>query len=296
MRQKMKGVIFLNPFLVPEQSVHQAERLKEEFNNLGVGVEIVCDGFKRVQVDGNDTVINMYVPDFAIYLDKDKYLSGILEKSGLRLFNRHEAVRVCDDKAQTYIALTGNGIKFPKTIFGALCYKTDGVIKDDWADSIGNNLGYPLIVKEGYGSMGKGVYLANDKDQLLSIMEKVKLKPHLFQEYISFKKGVDVRVIVIGGKTVAYMERRNDQDYRSNVGQGGKGVKIELSEKFKKVAESCAEILALDYCGVDLLYGKNGEPIVCEVNSNAFFDGIESVTGVNVAKKYAEYIIKTIYK
>ncbi len=292
----MKGVIFINPFLVPEQSVHQAERLKTEFNNLGVDIDIVADGFSRVQVDGDDTIIDMYAPDFAIYLDKDKYLSEILEKGGLRLFNRHDAVRVCDDKGQTYIALTGNGIKFPKTIFGALCYKKDGIIKEEWADDIAQNLGYPVIIKECFGSMGKGVYLAKDKDELLSIMEKVKLKPHLFQEYIPYKKGVDVRVIVIGGKTVACMERRNSEDYRSNVGQGGQGVKMELPEKFQIVAESCAEILGLDYCGVDLLYGKNGEPIVCEVNSNAFFDGIENVTGVNVAKKYAEYIVKTIYK
>ena len=291
----MKGVIFINPFLVPEQSVHQAERLKTEFNNLGVDIDIISDGFSRVQVDGKETLIDICAPDFAIYLDKDKYLSEILEKSGLRLFNRHDAVRVCDDKGQTYIALTGKGVKFPKTIFGALCYKSDGEIKDEWVNNIFQNLEFPIIVKESFGSMGKGVHLANDKAELLKIMNQVKLKPHLFQEYIPFKKGVDVRVIVIGGKAVACMERRNDNDYRSNVGQGGQGVKIELPESFKAVAENCAEILGLDYCGVDLLYGKDGEPIVCEVNSNAFFDGIESVSGVNVAKKYAEYIIKTIY-
>ena len=131
MEQKMKGVIFLNPFLVPEQSVHQAERLKKEFNNLGVDIDIISDGFSRVQVDGNDTIIDMCAPDFAIYLDKDKYLSEILEKGGLRLFNRHDAVRVCDDKGQTYIALTGNGIKSPKTVFGALCYGGAYKKKDD---------------------------------------------------------------------------------------------------------------------------------------------------------------------
>ena len=109
-------------------------------------------------------------------------------------------------------------------------------------------------------------------------------------------EGVDVRVIVIGGKTVASMERRNKDDFRSNVAQGGCGVKIDLPENFQIVAESCAEILGLDYCGVDLLYGNDGEPYVCEVNSNAFFGGIEEATGVNVAKLYAEHIIKTIYK
>ena len=107
---------------------------------------------------------------------------------------------------------------------------------------------------------------------------------------------MDVRVIVIGGHTVAAMERRNDGDFRSNVAQGGSGEKIDLLEEFRIVAESCAEILGLDYCGVDLLYGKDGEPIVCEVNSNAFFSGIEKATGVNVAKAYAEHIINNLSK
>jgi RimK family alpha-L-glutamate ligase len=144
--------------------------------------------------------------------------------------------------------------------------------------------------------MGKGVYKANNLDELLSVMEEVKLKPHLFQEYIPYKTGVDVRVIVIGGKAVACMERINKEDFRSNVARGGMGEKIELSNEFKAVAESCTKILGLDYCGVDLLYGKDGEPIVCEVNSNAFIGGIEQVTGVNVARLYVEHVIREIKK
>lgn len=290
----MKGLIFINPYLIPKESVYQAERLKDEFTKLGVSVDIISDGFSRVSLVGNGAKADLPAPDFAVYLDKDKYLSNVLSKGGLRLFNRHEAVRVCDDKAETYIALCGKGIKFPKTVFGGLCYRADLNIKEEWADKIVNTLGYPVIVKESFGSMGKGVYKADNREQLLSVMEKVKLKPHLYQEYISYKKGVDVRVIVIGGRAVAAMERRNSDDFRSNVAQGGEGVKIELTEEFRFVAESCAKILRLDYCGVDLLYGENGEPIVCEVNSNAFIGGIEKATGVNIAKEYAEYIIKTV--
>ena len=70
--------------------------------------------------------------------------------------------------------------------------------------------------------------------------------------------------------------------------------KIELSKEFLAVAERTAEILDLDYCGVDLLYGDDNSPYVCEVNSNAFFKGIEKVTGENVAEKYAQYIIEKI--
>ena len=290
----MKGLIFINPFLVPKESVHQAERLKDEFNKLGVEVEIISDGYLRLSVEGERVFANLISPDFAIYLDKDKYLSEILTKRGLRLFNKHDAVRVCDDKGETYIALIGQGVKFPKTIFGALCYNESLEVKRESAKSIGKTLGYPVIVKESFGSMGKGVYKADTEDELFEIMKKVKTRPHLFQQYIGVKKGVDVRVIVIGGKVVAAMERVNKNDFRSNVARGGAGVKIELPEKFKATAENCAKVLELDYCGVDLLYGDDGAPIVCEVNSNAFFDGIEEVTGVNVAKAYAEYVITTI--
>lgn len=292
----MKGLIFINPFLVPKESVHQAERLKEEFNNLGVEAEIISDASTRIAMHSEGMTARIPKPDFVVYLDKDKYLSNALEKGGARLFNSHNAVRVCDDKAETYIALAGRGIKFPKTVFGALCYREDLKINEEWADRIIGHLNLPIIIKESFGSMGKGVYKAENKEELLAIMEKVKTKPHLFQEYLPYKKGVDVRVIVIGGKAVASMQRINENDFRSNVGQGGRCEKIELSAEFKMVAESCAEILKLDYCGVDLIYDKNGQPVVCEVNSNAFFGGIEEATGVNVARLYAQHIINAINK
>ena len=290
----MKGKVVINPYLVPEQSVHQAQRLVEEFNKLGVQVEVVTDGFTRAGLTDDSLFIEDFNADFVIYLDKDKYLSEILEKKGVRLFNKHSAVRVCDDKAQTYIALESSGVKMPDTIFGGLCYRQDLPVNEKFADKIIEKLSLPVIVKECFGSMGKGVYKADDRVQLLEIMEKVKLKPHLFQRYIQGSSGVDVRVIVIGGKAVASMQRCNSNDFRSNVAQGGSGKKIELTESFRLTAEKCASVLGLDYCGVDLLYGENDQPIVCEVNSNAFFDGIESVSKVNVAKLYAEYIIKSV--
>lgn len=290
----MKGLIFINPYLVPKQSVSQAQRLKEEFNKRGVEIEIISDGFTRLSINGEKAFLNFGSPDFSVFLDKDKYLSEVLEKCGFRLFNSHNAVRVCDDKGQTYIALSGKGISFPKTIFGGLCYSQSLPIDKGWAENIIKQLNFPIIIKESFGSMGKGVYKADNLEELLSVMEQVKCKPHLFQEYLSFKKGVDLRVIVIGGKALACMQRQNQNDFRSNIGQGGVGKKTTLLEEEKKLAERCAEVLGLDYCGVDIIYGENSKPYVCEVNSNAFFDEIEKISGVNIAGEYADYIIKTV--
>ncbi len=287
----MKGIIVINPFGYPNHSVKQAERLKEEFNKKGVNVEIVKNGFLRSYIDGERLVSNFNDVKFAIFLDKDKYLSKEIELLGIKLYNSHDAIRVCDDKGETCLALINSGVKMPKTVFAPLCYRRENNIPPHFVDSVIEKLSLPVIVKESFGSMGFGVHKADTKEELLELMERFKCSPHLYQEYVGFKKGVDVRVIVIGKKAVASMERRNFSDFRSNVGQGGEGVKVDLPESFRKTAERCAEILNLDYCGVDILYGERGEPIVCEVNSNAFFEGIEKTTGINVAKLYVEHII-----
>lgn len=282
--------------MVPKESVHFAQRLKQEFDKKGVQVNIVSDLFNKTCLDASVLKSEFSGVDFCVYLDKDKYQSQILQRLGVRLFNSHSAIRLCDDKAQTYIALADSGIKMPNTIFGALCYNINSSVSEQWIDEIIYKLGLPLIVKESYGSMGKGIYLAKDREQLIEIVNQVKCKPHLFQQYANAKVGVDVRVIVIGGKAQCAILRENKNDFRSNVAQGGSATAFDLPSEFKDAAEKCARILGLDYCGVDLLFGNDNSPIVCEVNSNAFIGGIEGATGFNVAKTYAEHIIENIKK
>ncbi|MBP5686344.1 MAG: RimK family alpha-L-glutamate ligase [Clostridia bacterium] len=289
----MRGLIFVNPFGIPESGVAQANELREEFEKLGVKTEIVSDGFLKngVKSDGIDCGFSA---DFAVFLDKDKYLSYCLEKSGVRLFNRHDAIRVCDDKAKTCIALAGKGVNIPDTVFAPVCYSEKSVIPDGFLTGIAEKTGFPVVVKECYGSGGKGVYLARDFAELKNLSEKLKLTPHVYQRYMGKRKGTDVRLIVIGGKTAATMLRENKNDFRSNIALGGVGKVADIPRSFYSVAEKCAKILDLDYCGVDILYGDNDEPFVAEVNSNAFWGEITAVTGINVAKIYAEHIIRTV--
>lgn len=289
----MKGIICVNPFGEPKASVHFAERLKEEFGAKGVNVEIADNGHVR-NVLSAGKINEIFSCDFAVFFDKDKYLSACLEKSGVRLFNSHAAIRACDDKGETYIALANRGLNIPDTVFAPVCYNRNSVIDDKALSDIADKLGYPVVVKESFGSMGKGVYKADDFEQLKSISESLKLKPHLYQKYLGKAAGKDVRMIVIGGKFLCAMIRENERDFRSNVALGGKGRAYKPDKAFIDAAEKCARVLGLDYCGVDLLFGDNFEPYVCEVNSNAFITEIEKIAGVNVAKAYAEHIIKTL--
>ncbi len=292
----MKGIIIVNPYRIPIQSVSQAERLKEEFNKLGVTINVVTDGYALVKNNDKGSLSCAFNGiDFIIFLDKDKYLSALLSKSGVPVFNTHKAIRDCDDKGETVIALSGKGINMPKTLFAPVCYNQNALLEGDFIKTVIDELGLPVVVKESYGSMGKGVYKADTKEELKNLYNDLKTKPHIYQKYLGLRAGYDVRVIVIGGKCFCAMERVNPNDFRSNIALGGTGNYIDIDSpnfaEYKKVAEKTAEILGLDYCGVDLIIDDDGTPAICEVNSNAFFGEMERVSGKNVAKSYAQHIL-----
>lgn len=297
MEKKKRALVLINAYLQSSAQLSQAARMQEELIKLGVQTDVLRnDGFYAVVGDNKIKTELVERYDFCVYFDKDKYVSQMLEKAGLRLFNNHEAIRVCDDKMETYIALSGKNIPMPKTASGLLCYHTDAKLRKQTVEELEKIFSYPIIVKECYGSQGKGVYMAKDRTELIALMQKLKCRPHLFQETVKTSIGRDVRVIVVGGKVVASMLRQSNSDFRSNIELGGRGSEYSLSFQTQMLCEEIARELSLDYCGIDILFGGGGKPIVCEVNSNAFFAGIERVTGVNVAKAYAEYIYGQVYK
>lgn len=289
-----RGLVLINAYTQSQTELNQPRRIAEELGKLGVETEIRRNDFFAASVGGRceiDSRVSGY--DFCVYLDKDKYMSQMLERAGLRLFNCSWAIEACDDKMQTFFALSGQNVAVPETLAGFLCYCPDQPVSAEALDKI-ERLGYPLVVKECYGSLGKGVYLAHDRRELESLAERLKCKPHLFQKFVAESAGRDLRVIVVGGSAVAAMRRVSNTDFRSNAELGGQGEPFELDGRARYLSEKVARLLRLDYCGIDLLFGKDGY-LLCEVNSNAFFGKIEAVTGVNVAQSYARHIIKEIY-
>lgn len=290
----MRAIILINAYSGPEHSLYQSGRLKEELEKRGVAADIRRNNFFAALLgDGGEVLSRLSGYDFCIYLDKDKYISRLLEKTGMRLFNPHAAVEACDDKMTTAICLSDAGIPMPKTLPGLLCYDPSERIADETLDTVAAELGFPLIVKTSYGSLGKGVAKAEDREALRTLAEQVKCMPHLFQRCISSSYGRDIRAIVIGGKYVAAMERRSFHDFRSNLEMGGVGSPFDAPEEVRAMCEKAARLLRLDYCGVDVLFGERGY-YLCEVNSNAFFRGFEEVTGINVARLYTEHILSVM--
>lgn len=269
---------------------NQISNIKRALEDKGVFVKVFYTNEFLTYIENSEPKRLLGDVDFVVFLDKDVYISYLLEKAGYKLVNTSRAIELCDDKMKTYVALSNSGVKIPDTLSSPLNYakKTDELYKD-----IEKILGYPVVVKEVFGSMGKGVYLAKNHSELLALREKLLSTPHLYQKFVG-NGGQDIRVIVIGGKAVGAMRRINDCDFRSNLQLGGRGEKFPLTNDVKELAENAAKVLNLDYCGVDVLQDGD-EKFVCEVNSNAFFQGFSQVTGIDVAKLYADYLTEKFY-
>lgn len=283
----MKYGILVNAYIRNNSQISQVKRLVEEFKNRSIDCEVI----KNINVA---KILNSSIEcpqlDCCIFLDKDKATARMFEKSGIRLFNSARAIELCDDKILTHIALSQNNIPMPDSIPSPLCYHAESDIILSFIDEVAQKLSFPLVAKKCYGSLGTGVSLIKNIDELKTYERENITKIHFYQKFIG-KGGEDIRVIVIGGKYVCAMKRTNENDFRSNIELGGKGEKYYADDNLISLCERTANILNLDYCGIDVLTDEQGNRYICEVNSNAFFAAAERTSGVNIAKTYIEHIL-----
>ncbi len=288
-----RGLIIINAFWEGGYT-YFVSRMQEELTKLGLNIDTVKNNRAICYIQDGKIYNSVSHYDFILYLDKDPHMAKMLEDSGTRLFNRAEAIRQSDDKMLTHIALSGKGIYQPNTVSSPLFFA--GEDNPEFLDKVENLIHYPIVVKENYGSFGKGVFLAKDRKELQSLRAKLLSVPHLYQQYVECDSS-DYRLIVIGGKVVAAMRRKAvGGDFRSNIGLGGVGSAVIPTEPMRQMAAACAITLGLDYCGVDILKGEDGNLYIAEVNSNAMFAAAEKATGVNVALAYAKLILAEVYE
>ncbi|MCQ2086805.1 MAG: RimK family alpha-L-glutamate ligase [Bacilli bacterium] len=285
----MTGAIIVNQEVGHNR--YKIDRLLEEFEKVDIEVKVLVNDGTLAKIQDNNVELN-FDADFVVYLDKDIYLARFIEKCGARMFNKADFIKLCDDKILTFIACSNLGIKMPKTFAGPLMYRD--LRNDDYLflSTIDKELGYPMVVKKVYGSLGEGVYLVKDYNELSNLYSQIYRNPILFQEYVKSSYGRSLRILVIDGKVFGGFVRYNHIDFRSNYGDTADGRTLENSEKYFEFAQDIADKLNIEYAGIDLLFDENEDPILCEINSNAFFEEFEKVTHLNVAEAIVKMIMK----
>ena len=286
------------------KTFHTADRLKEEAEKLGWkyylykltgGYTTSPEGALRLHNKDDEKGFEVSSKDTIAIIRgsvtrKDSWMDivSLLEKHSVCVVNSRETISVCADKYRTSLRLADYGVKQPVT----------HLINDpeNSVQAFENlNTQYPIILKTLRGSKGVGVLFVESAKALDSIVQLIHKQDEdadlLLQEYI--KTDYDARVLVMGGKVLSTMKRPViEGDFRSNVSQGSKPEKLDLTEL--EIEESLKAAKAVNglWTAVDFIPSKNRTkepPFIIEVNSSPGTEGMEEATGRNISKEILEF-------
>lgn len=278
------------------------KKMEKYCNENGIEFYTVFADIAAINKDkrGNITISNY--DDDGIKIDNDntfviarrgvmfhKYslnLISRLEKMRFCFLNDRQSLEVCEDKYLTTLKLAESGVPVPKTVI---------VPNDKAIDKAFKKLGgkFPIIAKTLTGTQGIGVFMVDNMITLKSVLQAMwsiggGTTEILLQEFIETDH--DVRVHILDGEVMAAMRRNKvDGDFRTNVHLGATTDKYEVSEEIADIAIKAAKVVGCRWAGVDIIFDKQGNPYVLEVNSSPGTDGIEKISGVNVTEKVMEY-------
>ena len=273
---------------------YSTQRLKEEAKKRGHIVRIINYAKCYITVEKSHPVVRYNgeeLNDFDVIIPRiaqsyTKYGTAIVrqfEMQGVYTVASSIAINRSRDKLRGYQLLGRAGVDIPKTLFAR-----ETAAFDDLIEQAG---GTPLIIKVAKGTHGNGVVLAETAKAAKAVMQAFYVEGVSFvvEEVVQESAGTDIRAFVVGNKVIASYKRQSlDDDFRSNLHQGGEGSAIKLTEEERHTAIKAAKAMGLQVCGVDMMRSARG-PLVLEVNSSPGF-GIEKITGRNVGEKIIEYI------
>jgi len=206
------------------------------------------------------------------------------ESMGVYCLNGSTAIGASRDKLYAHQLMARAEVGMPITGFAHSPRDTDDLI------NIVN--GAPLVLKLLEGTQGKGVVLAETRKAAESVIMAFRgLNADLLvQEFVKEAGGADIRCLVIGSKVVAAMRRQAAEgEFRSNLHRGGAAARVRITKEERQTAIKAARVLGLRVAGVDLLRSNNG-PKVLEVNSSPGLEGIETITGKDIAGLIIEHL------
>lgn len=279
-------------------AVYSTKRIVEEAEQLGHYIEVIDHTKCSVKLGSGKPKI--YLEDENITDEFDAIIPRIgakvtrhgasivkqFELNGVFSTARALGIIRARNKVRTLQIMSHRQIPIPETLFS--------INPDNIEEQIKILGGTPVVIKLQEGTHGLGVILAETKKSAKSIIDTFyKMDTSiLLQKFISEANGEDIRIFVVGDRVIASMKRTSPvEEFRSNVHRGAEATSVKISEKEKHIALEAAKNLGLGVAGVDLIRSSKG-PLLLEVNASPGLHGIETATGINVAREIVQFAEK----
>ena len=215
-----------------------------------------------------------------------------LRELGVPVYNDARAIERSVDKSMTSLLLHAARIASPPTWATESAAHAQRIVMRESA------AGHALVLKPLFGSQGKGLQLVGDVQGVhhaLPALDKAFGGLAYLQRFIApahddiAQPGFDWRVLVVGGRARTAM-RRVSVHWIHNVAQGARCEPAALAPALVDAAERAAQALGMDYAGVDLMPSPTGIQVI-EVNGVAAWQGLQRVTGFNIARAIVDDLL-----
>lgn len=213
-----------------------------------------------------------------------------MELQGAKVVNPTYQACVGDDKALSNLEMKGMGMLVPKTI-DLHTSSFDRTIPAH----VKQEVGFPCVIKFPRMGYGMGIYLAQTEEDFINVFDLLLLLTSksanymsntnlVVQEFIPETLGKQMKIFVLDGKIVAsyYYEnltewklsRKGDVNVLRTDNAPGGNVIFKLTDIDEKLAANCITVMKgmkLNFGCIDVFFGKNGEFLFNEINTNPGF-------------------------
>lgn len=267
----------------PEQ--YEIESIANNLQLANINVEITS--VEKIKI----------LPDIALLRNTkwhDYHKLKNMENSGVRFINKLDAHYKVSDKWLKYDELMKMGYRVPKTLLIPIPFE------NIHAEKIGDELGFPCVVKRRYGAYGIGVELCEDENSLYTIAREFHTKfgdrTMIAQKYISYS-GDYMALGWVNGIVRAHVAKAPEGDnsflaYKKPDHLSSRKP-YPINNQLRDTVEPAVKHFGLELARLDILFDKDGY-VICEINSPGGFRGFEQVHNINMGKITADYIIRSI--
>jgi RimK family alpha-L-glutamate ligase len=207
-----------------------------------------------------------------------------LENLGVPVTNSASAIERTVDKYYTSFLLADAGIPTPRTLVTE-DFDTALAACQEMRD---------VVLKPLFGSEGKGMVRITDQETAYRVLRAWELNRYIYyiQEYLPHYQE-DIRAFVVANRVVAAMLRRGIA-WKTNVSQGAIATTVELNPEMQALAVHAAQVIGLDYAGVDLMPAENGKTYVLEINSIPGWRALQKTTSENSASCIVDHVLQKL--
>ncbi len=208
-----------------------------------------------------------------------------IEAAGKLVINPPRAIEAAVDKYLASAKLAAAGLTIPRTV---VCQTVDDALAAFHA------LGGDVVLKPLFGAEGRGIARLNDEalaQRAFSLL--AQLGAVLYVQQFIPHDGFDLRVLVVG-KRMWGMRRRNPLDWRTNVSRGATAEPLELNEEMADMARRAVDAVGAPVAGVDLLPARDGKLYALEVNAVPGWQALSRTLQVDIARQVLDYTAERV--